>query len=56
LPDDDPLFVAEFDDDDLDLDDLEDPELMRERGLILENLDAPPQPVTYSAGSRTTSA
>jgi hypothetical protein len=41
LPDDDPLFVAEFDDDDLDLDDLEDPVLMRERGLILENLDGP---------------
>jgi hypothetical protein len=36
LPDDDPLFVAEFDDDELELDDLEDPVLMRERGLILE--------------------
>jgi hypothetical protein len=41
LPDDDPLFVAEFDDDDLNLDALENPVLMRERGLILENLDGP---------------
>jgi len=36
LPDDDPLFVAEFDPD---LAALEDPELMRRFGLILENLD-----------------
>jgi hypothetical protein len=44
LPDDDPLFVAEFVPA---LEGLEDPELMRERGLILENLDgfAPNDPV-----------
>lgn len=42
LPPDDPLFVAEFNPD---LAELEDPELMRRFGLILENLDgfnAPP--------------
>lgn len=42
LPDDDPLFVAELN---LDLAGLEDPELMRRFGLILENVDgfdAPP--------------
>jgi cytochrome c peroxidase len=36
LPDDDPLFVAEFNPD---LKQLENPELMRKFGLILENLD-----------------
>jgi cytochrome c peroxidase len=39
LPDDDPLFVAEFVPE---LEGLEDPEVMRERGLILENLDGFP--------------
>jgi cytochrome c peroxidase len=36
LPDNDPLFVAEFNPN---LADLEDPEMMREHGLILENLN-----------------
>ena len=36
LPPDDPLFVAEFNPD---LAELEDPQLMRQFGLILENLD-----------------
>ena len=44
LPDDDPLFVAEFDPA---LAQLEDPELMRRFGLILENLDGFDQPGVF---------
>ncbi len=41
LPNDDPLFVAEFN---LDLAELERPELMRQFGMILENVDGFDQP------------
>jgi cytochrome c peroxidase len=56
LPDDDPLFVAEFNPD---LTDLEDPEMMRRFGLILENLDGFDQPgvfrgVPHTLGLRLT--
>jgi cytochrome c peroxidase len=44
LPDSDPLFVAEFNPD---LAELEDPELMRRFGLILENLDGFDQPGVF---------
>ena len=44
LPDDDPLFVAEFNPD---LAELEDPELMRRYGLILENLDGFDRPGVF---------
>jgi cytochrome c peroxidase len=44
LPDDDPLFVAEFDPD---LAELEDPEMMRRFGLILENVDGFDQPGVF---------
>ena len=58
LPDDDPLFVAEFDPD---LAQLEDPELMRRFGLILENLDGFDRPgvfrgVPHTLGLRVTTA
>jgi cytochrome c peroxidase len=58
LPDDDPLFVAEFDPA---LAQLEDPELMRRFGLILENLDGFDQPgvfrgVPHTLGLRVTTA
>lgn len=44
LPDDDPLFVAEFNPD---LAELEDPELMRRFALILENLDGFDRPGVF---------
>jgi cytochrome c peroxidase len=44
LPDDDPLFVAEFNPD---LAELEDPEMMRNFGLILENADGLDQPGVF---------
>jgi cytochrome c peroxidase len=58
LPDDDPLFVAELDPD---LAQLEDPELMRRFGLILENLDGFDRPgvfrgVPHTLGLRVTTA
>jgi cytochrome c peroxidase len=56
LPDSDPLFVAEFNPD---LAELEDPELMRRFGLILENLDGFDKPgvfrgVPHTLGLRLT--
>ena len=58
LPDDDPLFVAEFNPD---LAHLENPELMRRFGLILENLDGFDRPgvmrgVPHTLGLRVTTA
>jgi cytochrome c peroxidase len=58
LPDDDPLFVAEFNPD---LADLEDPELMRRFGLILENADGMDRPgvmrgVPHTLGLRVSMA
>jgi cytochrome c peroxidase len=58
LPDSDPLFVAEFNPD---LVELEDPELMRRFGLILENLDGFDQPgvfrgVPHTLGLRLSTA
>jgi cytochrome c peroxidase len=58
LPDDDPLFVAESNPD---LADLENPELMRRFGLILENLDGFDRPgvmrgVPHTLGLRVTTA
>jgi hypothetical protein len=58
LADDDPLFVAEFDPD---LAELEDPEMMRRFGLILENLDGFDRPgvfrgVPHTLGLRVTTA
>ena len=58
LPDSDPLFVAEFNPD---LAQLEDPELMRRFGLILENLDGFDRPgvfrgVPHTLGLRVTTA
>jgi cytochrome c peroxidase len=58
LRDDDPLFVAEFN---LDLAELEDPELMRRYGLILENLDGFERPgvfrgVPHTFGLRVSTA
>jgi cytochrome c peroxidase len=58
LADDDPLFVAEFNPD---LARLEDPELMRRFGLILENLDGFDKPgvfrgVPHTLGLRVTTA
>ena len=50
LPDDDPLFVAEFDPD---LAQLEDPELMRRFGLILENLDGFDRPGVFRGAPHT---
>jgi hypothetical protein len=44
LPDDDPLFVAEFNPD---LAELEDPEMMRRFALILENVDGFDQPGVF---------
>ena len=43
LPKNDPLFIAENQNDNLDLDDLEKPELMRNFALIVENVDGLPK-------------
>ena len=58
LPDDDPLFVAEFNPD---LAGLEDPEMMRDFGLILENADGLDKPgvfrgVPHTLGLRVSTA
>ncbi len=50
LPDDDPLFVAEFNPD---LAELEHPELMRRFGLILEYLDGFDRPGVFRGGPHT---